>query len=377
MYSEPSFTIGIEEEYLLVDKITRDVVSDPPEALFKSCQSQIEGLVAHEFLKAQIEVNTKVCSTIADARSELQQMRSIVVEVANDYGIAPIAASTHPFSRWQEQIRTKRKRYKTLNEDLQTVVRRLMICGMHVHIGIDDNELRLDLLNQVSYFLPHLLAFSTSSPFWQGEDTGLKSYRLSVFNELPRTGLPNTFDSWPEYQRHVDTLIKAGLIKDATKLWWDIRPSHRFPTLEMRIADVCTSLNDGIAIAALFLCVLRMLYRLKKKNQRWRRYAPMLIEENRWRAQRYGLDEGLVDFSRGMIVPCSELLEEIIELVKEDAEELNCKKEIEHLRTILKTGTSSHRQLSTYASSIKKGLSKDKALVEVVDMLILETRNTR
>jgi len=374
--TEPSFTIGIEEEYLLVDKVTRDVASDPPEALFKACQSQIKGLVAHEFLKAQIEVNTEVCATITDARINLKQMRTIVTEVADEYGLAPIAASTHPFSRWQEQSPTKRKRYKVIAQDLQTVVRRLMICGMHVHIGIDNDELRLDLMNQVTYFLPHLLAFSTSSPFWQGEDTGLKSYRLSVFDEMPRTGLPNAFDSWPEYQRHVDALVQAGLIEDATKLWWDIRPSHRYPTLEMRITDVCTRLDDAIAVAALYLCVLRMLYRLKKNNQRWRQYAPMLIEENRWRAQRYGLDEGLVDFGRGEVVPCSELLEEIIDLVREDADALGCVKEIEHLRTIMKNGTSGHRQLATYAAAIKRGAEKDEALIEVVDMLIEETRNT-
>ncbi len=375
-FSEPSFTIGIEEEYLLVDKETRDVVSDPPEALFKTCQSQIKGLVAHEFLKAQIEVNTEVCANIAEARQNLKQMRTIVADVAEEYGLAPIAASTHPFSRWQEQSRTKRKRYEVIAQDLQTVVRRLMICGMHVHIGIDNDELRLDLMNQVTYFLPHLLAFSTSSPFWQGEDTGLKSYRLSVFDELPRTGLPNVFDSWPEYQRHVDALVQAGLIEDATKLWWDIRPNHRFPTLEMRITDVCTRLDDGVAVAALFLCLLRMLYRLKMNNQRWRQYASMLIEENRWRAQRYGLDEGLVDFGKGKVVPCSELLEEIIELVREDADAVGCTGEIDHLHTIMKTGTSGHRQLATFAAAVKRGAEKDEALIEVVDMLIEETRNT-
>jgi len=373
---EPSFTIGIEEEYLLVDKQTRDVASDPPEALFKDCQKRIEGLVAHEFLKAQIEVNTKVAATIPEARANLAELRSIVTEVADEYGLAPIAAGTHPFSHWQDQVHTDRERYNVIAFDLQTVVRRLMTCGMHVHVGIDNDELRLDLMNQVTYFLPHMLAFSTSSPFWQGEDTGLKSYRLSVFNELPRTGLPNAFDSWPEYQRHVDALIRAGLIEDATKLWWDIRPSHRFPTLEMRITDVCTRIDDGVAVAALFVCLLRMLYRLKTNNQRWRQYASMLIAENRWRAQRYGLDEGLVDFGRGEIMPCAGLLEEIIDLVREDAAALGCAGEIEHLRTIMETGTSGHRQLATYATALEGGADKGQALIEVVDMLIEETRGT-
>ena len=373
----PSFTIGIEEEYLLVDKKTRDVASDPPEALFKDCQKRIKGIVAHEFLRAQIEINTEVAANITEVHENLASIRAVVAEVADEYGLAPIAASTHPFSRWQEQTHTNKKRYAVIAQDLQAVVRRLMICGMHVHVGIDDDELRIDLLNQVAYFLPHLLAFSTSSPFWQGEDTGLKSYRLSVFDELPRTGLPHFFDSWPEYQRHVDALIGAGLIEDATKLWWDIRPSHRYPTLEMRITDVCTRLDDAISVAALFQCVLRMLYRLKKKNQRWRQYSPMLIEENRWRAQRYGLDEGLVDFGRGEIVPCATLLDEIIELVHEDSEALGCVEEIKHLRKIMKNGTSGHRQLATYAQAIKKGASQHDALIKVVDMLIRETRKTR
>jgi glutamate---cysteine ligase / carboxylate-amine ligase len=374
-YAEPPFTIGIEEEYLLVDRNTRDVAVDPPEALFEACQGRIRGLVQHEFLKAQIEVNTEVCATVAEARENLASLRSIVAEVADDYGLAPIAASTHPFSHWQKQIHTNKERYNVIARDLQTVVRRLMICGMHVHVGIGDDELRIDLLNQVTYFLPHLLAFSTSSPFWQGEDTGLKSYRLSVFDELPRTGIPNIFDSWAEYQRHVDALIRAGLIEDATKLWWDVRPSARFPTLEMRLADVCARVDDAVAVAALFACILRMLYRLKKANQRWRQYASMLIEENRWRAQRYGLDEGLVDFGKGQIVSCAKLLDEIIELVAEDAVVLDCTREIQHLRKIMEDGTSAHRQLATYSMALSRGASREQALVAVVDMLIAETRD--
>ena len=375
-YTEPLFTIGIEEEYLLVDKETRDVASDPPEALFETCQKRVEGLVTHEFLKAQIEVNTKVCKTVAEARESLAAIRKTVVEVADQYGLAPIAASTHPFSHWQEQTHTEKERYDVIARDLQTVVRRLMTCGMHVHVGIDNDELRIDLLNQVSYFLPHLLAFSTSSPFWQGEDTGLKSYRLSVFDELPRTGIPNVFESWPEYRRHVDALVGAGLIEDATKLWWDVRPSDRFPPLEMRITDVCTWVDDAVAVAALYMCVLRMLYRLKKENQRWRQYASMLIEENRWRAQRYGLDEGLVDFGKGEIVPCTRLLEEIQELIHEDAEALGCTSEIGHLETIIKDGTSAHRQLAVYSVALSRGASREEALIEVVDRLIEETRKT-
>jgi carboxylate-amine ligase len=244
---------------------------------------------------------------------------------------------------------------------------------MHVHVGLGDDELRIDLLGQVSYFLPHLLALSTSSPFWQGQDTGLKSYRISVFDELPRTGLPESFESYGEYARHVEILIRAGVIEDASKLWWDVRPSARFPTLELRIPDVCTRLRDGIAVAAMYVCILRMLYRLKRNNQRWRRYSNMLIQENRWRAQRYGYAEGLIDFGIGEIVPYAELLDEIIELVRPDAEMLDCIEEVEQARDILKRGTSADRQRAAFAKSVADGASEKEALVAVVDFLIDET----
>ena len=243
-----------------------------------------------------------------------------MAEVTARHGLAPIAASTHPFASWHLQKHTDKERYNILAQDLQAPGRRLVICGMHVHIGIEDPQLRIDFMGQVAYFLPHLLALSTSSPFWGGEDTGLKSYRMAVFNELPRTGLPELFESWGEYERHLKALIAAGVIEDGSKLWWDVRPSARFPTLEMRITDVCTTLDDGIAVAALYRCLLRMLWRLRRSNQRWRRYAAMLINENRWRAQRYGTDAGLADFGKGEIVPYADLLEEMIELVREDAE---------------------------------------------------------
>jgi len=255
------------------------------------------------------------------------------------------------------------------------VVRRLVICGMHVHVGIGDDDLRIDLMNQVIYFLPHLLALSTSSPFWQGGDTGLKSYRMSVWDEMPRTGLPYFFDSFTDYQRHVNVLVQAGLIEDGTKVWWDVRPSARYPTLEMRICDVCTRIDDALAVAALFQCILRMLYRLRQNNQRWRQYSAMLVNENRWRAQRYGIDAGLVDFGRGEIVPYEGLLEEIIDLISEDAEALGCKQEILHLRTIRAEGTSAHRQVATYQSALKDGQDTDQALKAVVDILIEETKD--
>ena len=353
--AEPEFTLGIEEEYFLVDRATRDVVEDPPPEMLADCEALLAGQVSPEFLRSQIEVGTRVCASLAEARADLCRLRTTVAEVAARHGMAPIAAATHPFARWDAQKTTERRRYADLQDDLQGVGRRLAICGLHVHIGLPDNELRIDLLNQATYFLPHLLALSTSSPFWRGDNTGLKSYRLAVFDELPRTGMPERFDSWGEYRRHVDVLTGAGLIADATKLWWDLRPSERFPTLEMRITDSCTSVEDSLSIAALFRCLLRMLWRLKRENQRWRVYARMLIDENRWRAQRYGTDQGLVDFGRGAIVPYADLLEEILALIDQDARHFGCLAEVSHAREILARGTSAHRQLTVFENALAAG----------------------
>ena len=368
----PAFTVGMEEEYLLVDLKTRDLAGDPPPAMMKECEALLEGQVMPEFLRAQIEVATRACTTMQEARTDLARLRRTVAEVAARHGGAPSAAGLHPFAVWESQRATEKERYVALARDLAAVGRRLMVCGMHVHVGVENDDLRIDLMNQISYFLPHLLALSTSSPFWRGRDTGLKSYRVSVFKELPRTGLPERFDSWGEYQRHVAMLVRAGLVGDATKLWWDVRPSARFPTLEMRVPDSCSRLDDAIAIAAIYRCLLSMLWRLRRSNQRWRLYANMLIEENRWRAQRYGIDEGLVDFGKGEIVPYADLLEEIVDLVDEDARDFGCVADVASARDILKRGTSAHRQLAVHADALKAGASEKEALVEVVDFLIAE-----
>jgi carboxylate-amine ligase len=370
---EPSFTIGIEEEYLLVDSTTMDLVSDPPPIIMEECQRLTRWQVTPELLRSQIEVGTKVCATISEAREDLARLRRIVIDVAGREGLSPVAASTHPFGRWLEQMPTPVERYRNLTEELQAAARRLLICGMHVHVGIEDDELRVDMMNQMRYFVPHLLAMSTSSPFWEGVDTGLKSYRLTIFDALPRTGLPRRFESYAEYARHLDILVNAGLMEDGTKIWWDIRPSARYPTLETRIFDVCTSLDDSIALAALTTCLLRMLYRLRVKNQRWRIYNSMLLYENRWRAMRYGTDEGLLDLAKGELVPFADLAEEILALTAADAEALNCQSEVAHVREILKRGTSAHRQVAVYEQAIKQGADKKAALREVVAFLIGET----
>ena len=369
----PQFTIGVEEEYLLVDRQTRGLVVDPPESLIGECEELCGPQVTPELLRSQIEVGTKVCNNVQEARADLARLRSGIIEVAGRHGLAPVAASTHPFSRWVEQKHTRKDRYDSLTAEMQGAARRLLICGMHVHVGIDDDELRIDLMNQMSYFLPHLLALSCSSPFWDGRDTGLKSYRLTIFDALPRTGLPERFQSYAEYQRHIDILINAGLIEDSTKIWWDLRPSGRFPTLETRIMDVCTRLDDAIALAALLICILRMLYRLRLSNQRWRHYTSMLIRENRWRAMRYSFDEGMIDFAKGRLVPFEELLDEIMALTSEDAEALGCETEVAHVRDILSRGTSAHRQLKTHELCAAAGNSQEECLKAVVDTLIEDT----
>ena len=371
--NEPAFTIGIEEEYLLVDKETRGLVVDPPKTLMAEAEEKCGPQVTAELLQSQIEIGTKVCNNIQEAHEDLAHLRRSVIEVADRHGLAPIAASTHPFASWTEQKHTRKERYDELTHEMQGAARRLVICGMHVHIGIGDDELRIDLMNQLSYFLPHLLALSCSSPFWRGRDTGLKSYRLTIFDALPRTGLPERFASFAEYQRHVSILIDAGLIEDATRIWWDLRPSARYPTIETRIMDVCTRLEDTVALASLLMCILRMLYRLRTRNQRWRLYTPMLIRENRWRAMRYSFDEGMIDLAKGTVVPFEDLLNELCSLVSEDAQALGCEKEIAGVRRILTRGTSAHRQLKNYELERASGASVEDALKSVVDVLVADT----
>ena len=369
----PSFTVGIEEEYLIVDRETRDLVQDMPAGVMEECEEKLGAQVSPEFLRSQIEVGTKVANTLQEARADLSMLRSTIAEVTGKHGLAPIASSTHPFAQWGEQQHTDKERYHMLAKDMAGIVRRLVISGMHVHVCIDDENLRIDLMNQIVYFLPHLLALSTSSPFWSGENTGLKSYRTSVFRTLPRTGLPDEFGSWADYRRHVNVLVEADIIEDATKLWWDVRPSDRYPTLEMRSTDICTSLDDAMALSAIYMSLLALLYRRRMTNQRWRIYSRSLIDENIWRAQRYGATGSLIDFGLGRLVPFAELVEEIIDLVRRDAEELGVLAEVEHARTIIERGTSAHRQLDTFHTAIESGASEIEAGKAVVDFLIEET----
>jgi len=370
---EPPLTLGIEEEYLLVEKASGAVAAEPPDELFAALHERTAGRAFPEFLRAQVEVATPVCRDIAEARRELKGLRHAVIEEAGRFGLAPIAASSHPFSLTARQKRTEKERYIALLEEMQGAARRMMICGLHVHVGIEDDALRIDLMNQLTYFLPHLLALSCSSPFWEGERTGLMSFRLMIFNGVPRTGLPEQFSSWGEYRRHTDILVETGIIADTSRIWWDLRPSLRYPTLETRVMDCCTTLEDALSLAALNQCLVRMLWRLRRANQRWRMYSHLLLGENRWRAMRYSYDAGLLDLGQQRIVPFAELLEELIALVREDSEALGCTAEVERLREIASRGTSAHRQLRIYDQALSEGATTQEALSAVVSWLVEET----
>ena len=371
--SDLPFTVGIEEEYLVVDRTTRNLIHEAPPEMMDRCRERLGERVTTELMQCQIEIGTGVAHTMQEARADLARLRRGVSDTVREYGLEIIAASTHPFARPREVRRTRKERYDMLAGELQEIARRLLISGMHVHVGLDGDDMRNDFIGQVSYVLPHFLALSTSSPFWQGRDTGLKSYRISVWDEMPRTGLPELFESYGEYERHVQVLVDCGVIRDGTELWWDVRPSARFPTLEMRIPDLCTRIEDAICIAALYRCWLRLLHRLKLGNQCWRRYPRLLVEENRWRAHRFGIDEGLIDFGRGEMVPYPTLVGEILDLVREDAEHFGCVGEVEHARTIVARGTSAHWQVARYRAALVDGAGEHEALTSVVDMLVEET----
>ena len=366
-------TLGVEEEYLLINPQTRAAKAAPPKAFFQAAKKALGDHVTHEFLRCQIEIATPVCQNIDDVRTHLSHMRKTLSEIAIDHDMRLCAASTHPFSPWRTQKPTKQERYQKMDEDLQGAIRRMLICGTHIHVGILDDSMRIDIMNQMRYFLPHLLALSTSSPFWEGDKMGMLSYRLSVFDGMPRTGIPEAMASHDEYKRIVNVLVDAGVIEDATKIWWDLRPSVRFPTLEARIADMCTRMEDTLCITALYQCITHMLIKLKGRNIKWRNYPAMLIAENRWLAQRHGVRAGLIDFGKGECVPFECLIEEMLSMLMPHAQILGCEKEIAHARTIVKRGSSVCRQISIYDSAIAKGIKKKEALKLVVDDLVQGT----
>ena len=355
------FTLGIEEEFQIVDPKTRELRSHVSEFLEEG-KMILGEQIKPEMIQSMIEVGTGICKNIHEARADITRLRSIISGLAGKTGLAIVAASTHPFSHWQDQKIYDDERYSLLVQELQTVARSLLIFGLHVHVGVADLDRRIHIMNAARYFLPHVLALTTSSPFWMGHSTGLKSYRSEVFKQFPRTDIPDHFDSYASFQRYTDLLVKTGCINDGKKIWWDLRPHPVFPTLEFRICDIPTRVDDTVAIAALFQAIVAKLTKLIEKNLGFRLYRRMLIQENKWRAVRWGIDGKMIDFGKQKEVPTRDLILELLDFVDDVVDELDSRKEIEHIHTILERRTSAEEQLRVF--------SETKDLNSVVDRLI-------
>lgn len=368
----PSLTLGIEEEYLLVDPETRDLVAEPTPDFFTACRDRLGERVSRELLQCQVEVGTRPHPTVGAAVAELRDLRRTVAGVASDHGYRVIAASVHPFGRWRRQAHTDKARYETLWEAMGQPGRRMLICGMHIHAGVEDPEQRITLMNQVAQLLPLLLALSASSPFWQGSDTDMASYRLAVYGELPRTGPPDRMPSHQAYEALIGELVAAGAIEDGTKLWWDVRPSARFPTLEQRITDICPRLEDVAALAAWYQATLAWLHALGARGEALVEMSPTLVRENRWIAQRHGSDARLIDATRRASVPVAELVERAVRRLGGEAEALGCRAELAGLGRIAAEGSSTTRQRKVMAVALAGGAGRGEALCAVVDSLIGE-----
>ena len=359
------FTLGIEEEFQIVDPETRELKSHVSEILEEGKLILGEKLKP-EMIQSMIEVGTGVCHNIQEAREDISRLRCIISGLARKKGLVIVAASTHPFSHWGDQKIFDDERYAFIVEELQMVARSLLIFGLHVHVGIADKDRQVHLMNAARYFLPHVLAMTTSSPFWLGHNTGLKSYRSEVFKKFPRTDIPDHFDSYDSYQKYVDTLIKMNCIDNAKKIYWDVRPHPFFPTLEFRICDIPTRVDDTIAVAALFQAIVAKLNQMMDKNWGFRLYRRMYIQENKWRAVRWGLDGKLLDLGKQKEAPTRDLIRELLDFVDDVIDDLGSRKEIEHIHTILERGTSADEQLRVYEEN-------NHDFKPVVDMLIKNT----
>jgi carboxylate-amine ligase len=341
------FTLGIEEEFQIVDPQTRELRSHVSEFLEEG-KMLLGEQIKPEMIQSMIEVGTGICKNIQEARADISRLRGIISSLARRKGLEIVAASTHPISRWQDQKIFDDERYALLVQELEMVARSLLIFGLHVHVGVADPERAIHIMNAARYFLPHVLALSTSSPFWVGVNTGLKSYRSEVFKQFPRTDIPDHFDSHASFQRYVDLLVKTNCIDNGKKIWWDVRPHPFFPTLEFRVCDIPTRVDDTIAIAALFQAIVAKLNKLIDKNLGFRLYRRMLVQENKWRAVRWGLDGKMIDFGKQKEVPVRDLILELLEFVDDVLDDLGSRKEVEHIHTILARGTSADEQLQIY-----------------------------
>jgi glutamate---cysteine ligase / carboxylate-amine ligase len=363
---KPSFTIGIEEEYMTIDPETRDLRSHIHTEILSKGKLQLQERVKPEMHQSVVEVGTPVCLNIKEAITQVKELRRGMIDLAKENGLLLAAAGTHPFSDWRGQEIYPDDRYHTLVQDLKMVARANLIFGLHVHVGVEDRETTIQLMNAARYFLPHLLALSTNSPFWLGMETGLKSYRCKVFDKFPRTNIPDVFSSWAEFETFVNLLIKTNSIDNAKKIWWDIRPHPFFSTLEFRICDIPLRLDETIAIAALIQATIAKLHKLLSQNQTFRVYNRALIMENKWRASRYGIDGKLIDFGKQVEVDERALLNEYLEFVDDVVDELGSRQEINYIKIMMEQGTGADRQLKVFheTGDLKK----------VVDFMVEETQ---
>ena len=363
----PSLTIGIEEEYQTIDPETRDLRSHVESEILQKGRMLLEERVKPEMHQSVVEIGTGVCRTVQEARREIRSIREQMISLARRNGLRLAAGGTHPFAQWQTQEIYPDDRYRIIVEDLKMVARANLIFGLHVHIGVEDREAAIQLMNGARYFLPHILALSASSPFWQSMDSGLRSYRCKVFDKFPRTNIPDLFQSWSEFENYVNLLIKTNCIDNAKKIWWDIRPHPHFPTLEFRVCDMTMRLDETIAIAALCQALIAKLYKLHEQNLAFRHYSRALIMENKWRAARYGLDGKLIDFGKQAEVPVRSLIGEILEFVDDVVDGLGSREEVSYISRILEHGNGADRQLRVFAETGD--------LKKVVDYMIQETEH--
>jgi len=363
---KPSFTIGIEEEYQTIDPQTRDLRSHIHAEIIAKGKMRMEERVKAEMHQSVVEVGTRVCRDVKEAREDVKRLRREMIGLAKENGLLLAAGATHPFSDWRTQEIYPDERYHTLVEELKTVARSNLIFGLHVHVGVEDRETSVHLMNSARYFLPHLLALSANSPFWLGMNTGLKSYRCKVFDKFPRTNIPDTFASWAEYEGFVNLLIKTNCIDNAKKVWWDIRPHPFFSTLEFRVCDIPMRLDETVALAALMQATVAKLYKLHSQNQTYRIYSRALIMENKWRASRWGIDGKLIDFGKQVEVPERDLILEYLDFVDDVVDELNCREEVNYVHEILENGTGADRQLKVFQET--------NDLKHVVDFMVEETK---
>jgi carboxylate-amine ligase len=367
------FRFGIEEEYFINDATKRDIARGRIREFFAQCRDNLADDIQPEMLEPQIEIATKPHFDFAEARTQLAGLRASVGEIAREHNLSLMASGTHPLAMWTRVRPNSQPRYGKVMHDLQMVGSRTIVCGMHVHVEVPDLEMRVDLMNRMQPYLPLLLALSTSSPFWQAQRTGLLGYRLAAYRELPRTGLPDLFEGAADYKRYVDTLVAARAIENSSFVWWVIRPSLKHPTLELRVADSCTRVDDTIAIAALYRCLVRHLSRDPKLNAGQTGASRAINDENGWRAQRYGIHGSFVDERSRSAKPVPQVLDEVLALVAEDAEALGCRREVDIARWIVARGTSADQQLSIYTEAVGRGMSNRDALASVIDWLSAET----